>query len=110
MLKELFSIFGTIGVDNKEANKSIDETNNKAKKIAVSMSKSFETAGKFFVNAGQKIQNVGRVCNKVTVGVTGVFTAAAIKAKSFVGTYESAMAVFEKKLNGGTNAAEKVPH
>lgn len=103
MLKELFSLFGTVGVDNKGANKAIDETNDKANQLAVSMSKAFETAGNVFTKAGQSITKVGKVCSTVTGAVTGVFTAAALKAKDFIGTYESARAIFERKL-GATGA------
>ena len=48
MLKEIFSLFGTVGINNKDANDAIDETNNEAKKLAASMSKAFETTGKIF--------------------------------------------------------------
>lgn len=98
MFKELFSLFGTVGVDNKGANKAIDETNDKAKQLAISMSKAFETAGNVFTKAGQSITKVGKVCSTVTGAVTGVFTVAALKAKDFIGTYESARAIFERKL------------
>lgn len=66
MLKELFSLFGTVGVDNKGANRAIDETNNKANKLAVSMSKAFETAGNVFTKAGQVITKAGKVCSVAT--------------------------------------------
>ena len=104
MLKELFSIFGTIGINNKDANKAIDDTNNKAKKMATSMSKAFESAGKVVTSAGKTITKVGQTCSVVTASVTGVFTAAAVKAKDFIGIYESARAIFERKL--GTAGAD----
>lgn len=105
MLKEIFSLFGTVGINNKDANKAIDETNNKASRLAVSMSKAFETAGKVITSAGKTITKVGKTCSIVTGTVTGVFTAASVKAKDFIGVYESARAIFERKL-GSTGANE----
>ena len=61
----------------------------------------FESVGSFATSAG-------KICSTVTASITGIFTAAAAKAKSFIGTYESAMAVFEKKLGGGKEAASQL--
>ena len=76
MLKELFSLFGTVGVDNKNANKAIDETNDKANKLAVSMSKAFEKAGSIFTKTGQAMTKVGGICTAATGAiVAGLSTA-----------------------------------
>ncbi len=61
-----------------------------------------------FATAGQVATSLGKTCSIVTTAVAGIFTASAVKAKSFIGTYESAMAVFEKKLAGGTEASQKL--
>lgn len=76
MLKELFSLFGIVGVDNKNANKAIDETNDKANKLAVSMSKAFEKAGSIFTKTGQAMTKVGGICTAATGAiVAGLSTA-----------------------------------
>ena len=48
MLKELFSIFGVVKINNDNANKALDETTNKGKETARALSQHFETAGKIF--------------------------------------------------------------
>ena len=76
MLKELFSIFGTIGVNNQGANKAIDDTSNKAKRMAASMTKTFETAGKAFISVGKTITTIGKASTVITGGiVAGLSTA-----------------------------------
>ncbi len=103
MLKELFQIFGTVAINNKDANKALDDTTNKGKKLAASMATALEKTGSFFVSTGKTMQSVGSICNKVTLSVTGVLTAAAVKANNFISVYESARAIFERKL-GSTGA------
>ena len=61
-----------------------------------------------FKSIGNLATSAGKICSTVTTAVTGVFTAAAAKAKSFIGVYESAMGVFEKKLSGGKEAASQL--
>lgn len=61
-----------------------------------------------FKSIGNLATSAGKICSTVTTAVSGVFTVAAAKAKSFIGTYESAMAVFERKLDGGKEAASQL--
>ena len=85
--------------------KSLKSDLNNLEKPASSISQKIANG---FATAGQVATSLGKTCSVVTTAVTGVFTAAAVKAKSFIGTYESAMAVFEKKLTGGRVAAQEL--
>ena len=76
MLKEIFSLFGTVGINNKDANDAIDETNNKAKKLAASMSKAFETTGKIFESTGKLVTSAGKICTVATTGIVAGLTTA----------------------------------
>ena len=71
MLKELFSIFGTVSIKNQDANKALDETTNKGKMTAKTLSKHVETIGKTFVSAGKLVTKTGKVCTTVTAGIVG---------------------------------------
>ena len=76
MLKELFSIFGVVKINNDNANKALDETTNKGKETARALSQHFETAGKIFVNTGKLVTSAGKVCTAATTGiVAGLATA-----------------------------------
>lgn len=70
MLKELFTIFGTIAINNKNANKALDETTDKGKQTASNLSKHFETAGKVFNNAGKLALSAGKTIIAATGGIT----------------------------------------
>jgi len=54
---------------------------------------------------GNEISGVGAKMSVVTAGVVAVLGASFAKAKQFIGTYESAMVVFTRKLQGGEQAA-----
>lgn len=104
MLKELFTIFGVVDINNQNANKALDETTNKGKVLA----RRLESIGEGFTSVGRNVTKAGKVCSTVTVGVTSIITASALKAKSFIGVYESAMSVFTRKLEGGEEAAKNL--
>ena len=105
-LSELFKIYGTVGINNQEANKKLDETSDKGKKTAQALAQGFESIGKVFSGVGQAITNTGKACSVVTATVTGIITASTLKAKDFIGVYESARAIFERKL--GTTGADEM--
>lgn len=105
-LKDLFKIYGTIGINNDEANKKLDETTQKGKSTAQSLANGFESIGNVFSKVGEAITSAGKACSVVTAGVTGVITASALKAKDFIGVFESARAIFERKL--GTTGADEM--
>ena len=71
-MANIFSLFGTIFIDNEKANKSIDETTNKAKKSSNSFT---ETLGKV-VKTGAKVATA--VTTATVTAVTGL-TALATK-------------------------------
>lgn len=52
---ELFKLFGTIALDNTNANKGIDDTTDKAEKAQPKISKAFEKIGTAAVKAGKVI-------------------------------------------------------
>ena len=81
--------------------KSVKSDLNSLNKISVS--KTIDGISKAFHNMGSIATTAGKACSVVTGAVTGVFTAAAAKAKSFIGVYESAKSIFERKL-GATGA------
>lgn len=85
----------------KSLKSTINNTLPKASSVLDSFAKGFEKLGNLATSAG-------KACSVVTASVVGVFTAAATKAKSFIGTYESAMAVFNKKLQGGAKASKEL--
>lgn len=64
--------------------------------------------GSAFEKLGSIATSVGKTASVVTAGVTGILTASFNKAKSFIGTYESAMSVFTKKLDGGSDSAKQL--
>lgn len=105
---ELFKIFGTIGINDEEAKKRLRETANQAQKTAEIMGKGFNKIGDTFNNIGESLSKIGRTASVVTGAIVGVMAASFTKAKAFIGTYESAMTVFTRKLEGGEVAAGKM--
>lgn len=69
MALELFKIFGSIAVNNKDANKALDETTNKGKSVAETLSNHLESVGKVFVNAGKLVTTAGKTATAVTTGI-----------------------------------------
>lgn len=80
MIKELFSLFGTIGINNENANSAIDETNNKARNMAKSLANTFETVGNGFINVGQKVTSAGKKCS---IAIAGIVTGLGLAVKRF---------------------------
>ncbi len=73
MLNEIFRLFGTIAINNDEANKAIDKTNDKAGKLHTAMNSAFSKIGK-----------AASVCGRAVVTGLAAGTAAmgALVAKS----------------------------
>lgn len=82
--------------------KSLKSTINNA---LPSASKTLSNFANGFSKIGSLATSAGKTCGVVTAGVTGVFTAAAAKAKNFITVYEGAINLFKKKL-GETGASE----
>ena len=68
-------------------------------------SKTLSNFANGFSKIGGLATSAGKACSTVTASVTGVFTAATLKAKNFITTYEGAINLFKKKL-GETGANE----
>ncbi len=70
-MANIFSLFGTIFIDNEKANKSIDETTNKAKKSSTSFAENLGNV----VKSGAKVATaVAGVTTAVVAGVTTMAT------------------------------------
>lgn len=83
--------------------KSLKSTINNA---LPSASKTLSNFANGFSKIGSLAISAGKTCSVVTAGVTGVFTAAAAKAKNFITVYEGAINLFKKKL--GENGANEM--
>lgn len=68
-------------------------------------SKTLSSFANGFNKIGGLATSAGKACSTVTASVTGIFTAATLKAKNFITTYEGAINLFKKKL-GETGANE----
>lgn len=84
--------------DLKNLKNIINDSLPSGNKVLAGLSNGFKSIGNLATSAG-------KICSTVTASVTGVFTAAAAKAKSFIEVYESAISVFERKL-GKTGASQ----
>lgn len=81
---ELFKLFGTIALNNSDANKGIDDTTSKAEAAKAKLGAAFEKIGGFAVKAGQTI------ATGLAVGATAVAGLTA-KAMSASGELEQNM-------------------
>lgn len=103
---------GSVTIDTKlnssEFEKGLKNLKKTIENTLPSASSALNVFSKGFKKLGSIATSAGKVCSIATTAITGVFTASALKAKSFIGTYESAMAVFNKKLEGGVEAAKEL--
>ena len=118
----LFDLAATLKLSTTEFENGIKSAKLSAAVFAKEMTKGQVDLAKGFTNIGKGMQNVGKnisqfgqgvvkvgkAASVVTAGVGTVLGAAFSKAKSFIGTYESAMTVFTRKLAGGKEAAGKL--
>lgn len=99
-MEDVFKLIGRITVENAEANKNIDDTTKKAETAASKISRSFEKAGSFLNNAGQKITSVGTVMTAtLTTGIAGL-VAQGIK-------YNAEMETFQMNLTTLLGSSDK---
>lgn len=115
----LFDLAATLKLNTSEFENGIKSAQMSAAVFAKEMTKGQVNVGKSLANIGQGMQNVGQKISKFGQGVVKVGKAASVvtagvglvlgatfsKAKQFIGTYESAMTVFTRKLAGGKEAA-----
>lgn len=71
---KLFELFGSIFIRNKDANKTIDDTTNKAKNMADTLGKSLQKTGDKITKAGKKVAPLSVAC--------GAFLTGAVKGAS----------------------------
>lgn len=71
---KLFELFGSIFIRNKDANKIIDDTTNKAKNMADTLGKSLQKTGDKITKAGKKVAPLSLAC--------GAFLTGAVKGAS----------------------------
>lgn len=71
---KLFELFGSIFIKNKDANKTIDDTTNKAKNMADTLGKSLQKTGDKITKAGKKVAPLSLAC--------GAFLTGAVKGAS----------------------------
>ena len=71
---KLFELFGSIFIRNKDANKTIDDTTNKAKNMADTLGKSLQKTGDKITKAGKKVAPLSLAC--------GAFLTGAVKGAS----------------------------
>lgn len=109
---DVLELLARIKMDSSDFERGLSNASVQAKSMASTISNNFSAIGKTFQNIGgaissfgDKIASVGKSASVVTAGITGVLAASFTKAKSFIGTYESAMTVFTRKLEGGETAA-----
>lgn len=102
---EIFKLFGSILVDNANANKSIDETDKKASNMAKGLGKKFKSVGKSVGNIGQKLSHA-LTAPIVGLGAFGVKYNSTMQDlqtsfKVMLGSQEKAVAMTEKLVKLG---------
>ena len=90
---ELFKLFGTIAVNNTEANSAIDETTNKAQSFSKNLSEKF-------TDIGEKTTKLGA---KMSLGLTAPITLIGTKAIQATADFEAAMSEVGA-ISGATGA------
>ena len=100
------SITIEVTLTKEQLEKGLKSLKTSINNIIPSASSTLSSFAKGFEKIGDAATSAGKVCSTVTTTLTGVFTAASAKAYSFISIYESAMAVFEKKLGSKTSATE----
>lgn len=68
--------------------------------------KTLQRVGSGITQFGNKVTSVGRAASVVTAGVGAVLGGAFVKAKDYIGTYESAMATFRHSAQIGEEGAQ----
>lgn len=96
---DLSSLRISVAVMTEVAEKKLGELQKKVTSFSEKASKGLNETGSNFISIGKKL-------SVVSAGVGTVLGLSFKKASSFIGTYESAMTVFERKLKGGKEAAE----
>ena len=107
----IFDLFAKINLDSSGFNRGVKEAESKMNVLATNVSKlgnNFTSMGNVTQKIGQGMVSVGKKASAVTAAVSGIFTGAFAKAKSYIKTYESAMVVFKNSSNVGEQAANSL--
>jgi len=92
---ELFKLFGTIAVENSDANHAIDETADRAQSLSRQMSDKFTDIGRGATNLGGKFADTGKEMTKLgaklSLGLTAPLAMIGTKAIQATADFESAM-------------------
>ena len=107
----IFDLFAKISLDSSGFNRGVKEAESKMNVLATNVSKlgnNFTSMGNVTQKIGQGMVSVGKKASAVTAAVSGIFTGAFAKAKSYIKTYESAMVVFKNSSNVGEQAANSL--
>lgn len=100
----LFKIFGMVAINNSNANKSLDDTNNKASEVSKELQKKFETIGKTFSSVGEKMVKVGtKLTATVTTSIAGLATIG-VKYNAQIEQYQVALTT----LTGSAEEANRI--
>ena len=117
----LFDLYATLKLDSSKFTQGVKDaqakTNNLAQGILklgnnfsntlnTSLGASLKNVGRAISNFGNKVSSVGRATSVVTAGVGALLGSAFSKAKSYIGTYESAMATFRHSAQIGQQGAQ----
>ena len=100
----LFDLVATLGLDTSKFEKGISSAKSNLQSAFSNMGNNISNLGNKFTQIGSTMTSLGSAASAVTAGVTAVLGASFNKAKSFIQTYESAMTVFTRKLEGGKEA------
>ena len=104
---DLFKLFGTIAINNSDANKKIDETTNKASKT----SDYFSKMGSKFSSVGTAIGVVGKKMMPVSLGIAGIGTASVKTAADFEASMSqvaATMGITSEEINNGSKEYKKL--
>lgn len=92
---ELFKLFGTIAIENSDANNAIDETTDKAQSLSQKMSDRFTDIGRGATSLAGKFTDVGdrttQLGKGMSLGFTAPLTLLGKKAIQTTADFESAM-------------------
>lgn len=112
----LFNLFATLKLDSSSFDKGIASAKAKMQSIGSSFSgfgdaiggigASLKAVGQNLTSFGNKVTSIGRTASVVTAGVGAVLAGAFVKAKDYIGTYESAMATFRHSAQIGEEGAQ----
>lgn len=109
----LFDLFATLHFDSSSFDRGVRSAESKMNSLSSIFSSGFSSMGGALKNIGSSISafgknvtRVGQAASVVTAGVGAVLGSAFVKAKDYIGTYESAMATFKHSAQVGEQGAQ----